>query len=57
MTKMDNFETRQLVNIGMGSQNGAFMGVGTLMKPLPSSNIIRFPNKVRMQVEDLSLRP
>lgn len=33
------------------------MGVSPLMKPLPSSNIIGFPNKVRMQVEDSGLHP
>lgn len=33
------------------------MGVSTLMKPLPSSNIIGFPNKVRMHVEGSGLHP
>lgn len=40
-----------------GTHTAALMGVSTLMKPLPSSNIIGFPYKVRMQVEDLSLHP
>lgn len=41
----------------MGPHTVAFMGVNTLMKPLPSSNIIGFPNKVRMHVEDSGLHP
>lgn len=33
------------------------MGVSTLMKPLPSSDVIGFPDKVRMQVQDLGPHP
>lgn len=53
---MDNFEAWQLA-APAGRHPTVPMGVGTLMKPLPSSNVRRFPNEVRMQVEDLSLRP
>lgn len=35
----------------------AFVGVSTLIKPLPSSNIIGFPHEVRAQVEDSGVRP
>lgn len=53
---MDIFKTQPLV-IPTWDHTVASMGVSTLMKPLPSSNIIGFPNKVRMQVEDSGPQP
>lgn len=45
------------LEISTRDHTGAFMGVSTLMKPLPSSNIIGFPNKARMQGEGSGLHP
>lgn len=45
------------LGVWTGDHAVAFVGVSTLIKPLPSSNIIGFPHEVRAQVEDLGVRP